>query len=146
MRRLWFAAAVALCAGALASCIKMSFVEIYNSSGRGISMKPRSQNDGVNPQYEWTPLRPGQHRKFYWEGFAEDLFISVGDCVYVYPHLARIHLVDKVDEVAVQVEPDLSIHLLSIGGGKAAPGQFIDDAMKPFPLKPASKVCWPKPS
>lgn len=84
-------------------------------------------------------LEPGKHRRVYSSEMKSEV-ITAGRCDYDYGRAARAVLLKGVGSVAIQIEPDLSAHILAIGPERVRVGRFRNDLVEGFPAVP-TKLC-----
>jgi len=131
-----------LAIGLLSSCAMPPYIELHNNVGQPLKAYIRElDREGhfkEGPRREVT-LKPGKYRRFWHFEMEPTLVLAKGECAYVYTPPADPQ--GLYNRTTAEVEPDLSIHLLSIPSRDAEPGEFIDAFRPGFPMKPESKLC-----
>lgn len=124
----------------LVACSMPPSILVINDSGQDLMVV-------APPRSGWFAnihIRPGGEKRVVEGYILTDATVQVGGCRVQYtppelPH--RVYRQDAPDTLALRVDPDLSIHLLSRPESGASPDFWVERPVDGFPVRPASKVC-----
>lgn len=129
---LWLAA---LAVSTLAGCSHPTKLRIYNETGAPIVLHVSQRIRAGVERPERIAVAAGDRGEVFALEFQS---LSAGGCVYNYS--ASLPVETNSMHVVVQVEPDFTVHLLSLQAGLDQVGAFRDGDAPGFPARP-SKRC-----
>ena len=134
----WCVAALCL---ALAGCVYLPDIRIYNQSGETLVLHLNKPPEVARDP--WIPydlrLEPGKQAKIASIEFKPVIVIHSGGCAYNYG-TAVTELWKTSSAIVVQIEPDFVMHLLNRKHSQHWVGRFRDGEAEGFPITP-TKTC-----